>query len=216
MISIPYICVMINIHCIFDKCPYNIGTVYIGKYQISNTYIAAAVIHSPISVDTLRSVYNAEQKQFFLYPNGTIQCACCLQRNIPISSQAPAHVIHYKSRGDIDYHYSKMRYQGLVCHDCAQQHGDNTIQKIQMRIVCGSIMYWRNQAIRDTPNFVIRCLVNRWRNLTKRRKAIRTLEPYILHWASKPNGPLYRLAHNRIKKEQELQLRVHTHLDAGL
>lgn len=191
---------MINIQCIFDKCPYNIGTVYIGKYQISNTYIAAAVMHSMISVDSLHSVYNAEQKQFFLYPHGTIQCACCLQNNIAISTKAPAYAIHHKSRGDIDYHYRKMRYQGLVCHHCAQKHRDNTCQRLEMRIVCGSIAYWRNQAIRDTQNFVMRCIVNRWRNQTKRRIAIRTLEPYILHWASKPGGPLYRLAQARIRK----------------
>ena len=180
MISIPYICVMINIHCTFDKCPYNIGTVYIGKYQISNTYVAAAVIQSHITIHKLHSVYDGEKKQFFLYPEGIIQCACCSKNDVCISPEAHAYVIHHISRGDIDYHYRKMKYQGLVCYDCAEQHWQNSqeskkLQFIPMRIICGSVMYWRNQAMRDTPNFVIRCLVNRWRNRTKRRKAIKVL-----------------------------------------
>jgi hypothetical protein len=175
------------------------GTVFLGKYQVPNTYIAALMVNTDIEVTGFECQYDRTVLMLHYYPVGCLDCSCCNRRNVVINSQQPAYAVYSHNRGDIDYHYSKLTYKTLICSQCYNSM-DAFIRRqnysCKFRINYGSPHYCRILAQRDT-DFNTRCVFRRWKKKAHeqsiRKKALETLRQPIMHWANRPGGPLYRL-----------------------
>lgn len=175
------------------------GTVYLGKYQIPNTYVAALMVNTDIEVDGFESVYDRAIFMLYYYPTGCLDCSCCNRRNVTFNSQHPTYAMYSHNRGDIEYHHTRLLYKTLICTDCYKTL-DPDIKRLHyacpLRINFGSPHYCRMQALKD-KDFNTRCLLRRWkkkaRESTIKKQALATLRIPIMHWANRPGGPLYRL-----------------------
>lgn len=197
---------MVAIDTVFVKSPYNMGTVFLGKFPIPNTFIAAMMVNTNIQVSGFQSVYNREVFMLYYYPVGKLDCCCCKKNNVQIDGAHPAYAVYSHNKGDIDYHYSKLFFKTLICSQC-YDNLDPSITRYNyscpFRVTYGSPHYCRLLANRDIY-FNVRCIARRWRKRAKessvRKEALEKLRPFIMHWASKPNGPLYKLHLQKVER----------------
>lgn len=182
------------------KFDYDTMIVSFGNYYEYDDHLACAASKTNISVTHLEVEYNRQYKSFTLYPKGTIECGCCKQDK-SISINKPAYAMNFRNK-----RYGKMVYKSLVCSDCKQRIGKYAFMAyIGVTKLCtfgGSPEISRQAAKSSSSEFIMRCIVRRWKRNAriscKKKEAIAKLKPYILHWATKPDGPLYHMAIKRL------------------
>jgi hypothetical protein len=178
----------------FVESPYKMGTTYIGKYIVPNSHISAAIMKTDITFSHFESHYDHQSKFMYYYPNGSLHCKKCGIKNVKIGKHSPAFSLQ-REAGDWK---QSLIYDFLVCHNCFLTVTPRfcfNFQATPLVVKDRSVNYYRQQAC--DIKYTVRHFFMRWKKLamesSRRKKALATLRPFIMHWATKPGGPIHQI-----------------------
>lgn len=199
---------MLLVNVCFDiKNGLKSGLTYFGSYELDDILLSTAIKKTQslkiesIEAHTHRCHLTGQVLEYTMYPKGNFTCGCC-NRNKEVSKTNVAFVVYDPKQTTLN---DMIVYKSLVCLDCRNKIGavlNGRLVRIRALYIEGkSISALRKDALNDTM-FRTRCVARRWKKKTAERvrvkNALTTLTYPIMHWACKPNGPLYRLAMRRL------------------
>lgn len=173
----------------------NPSYVSFGKHRVYDTCLSLAIKNTNINVTNFDTEYKEEYKIFTLYPKGHIICSCCSKEK-EISKHLPAYAVHYYSSKIV---IEKLVYNGLICSSCKDTiMCMSGINIVKLTIFGGHLVIYKFGLREKFGDFTMRCIIRRWKKRASVKAALAKLRIYIMHWACKPNGPIYRLVINRL------------------
>ena len=165
------------------------------KEYVDNALVGKGyLIESPNTVFAIRNTklsitrWHYDKKKLLSYPCGAMICDMCSVYTV-ISPIEHAYV-PICGIGKVDVP------KGLICSTCAMRQG----QLVDVWVKPFVHYTWMADCVFDALELRKtqhgNKVASKWKTFVKRKKearAIKTLEPFVLHWAYRPTGPLFKM-----------------------